>query len=207
MHGHRRQGRLALHPRDDTPSPSGSTPTAGRRLPHRPTHKGQDPVVVLDADDTTLWTYDMEDGAMHFIFDPVLQNEWVQPSGSRPLPDGGADQGGRRGGLHAGRTHRSQRRPEGGDPRQPREGRLHRVHPANYYTKWTGKGTSPAARYITCAAVSCTTIEYKSQTAQARRPGGQRHRIVANLGDQFSDLIGGYADRPVKLPNPTYYLP
>ena len=31
--------------------------------------------------------------------------------------------------------------------------------------------------------------------------------IVANFGDQFSDLIGGYADRTVKLPNPTYYLP
>ena len=34
--------------------------------------------VVFDADDTTLWTYDMEDGAMHFNFDPVLQNQWVQ---------------------------------------------------------------------------------------------------------------------------------
>ncbi len=42
--------------------------------------KGQDPVVVLDADDTTLWTYDMEDNAMHFVFDPKVQNDlWVQP--------------------------------------------------------------------------------------------------------------------------------
>ncbi len=42
--------------------------------------KGQDPVVVLDADDTTLWTYDMEDADMHFNFDPILQNDkWVQP--------------------------------------------------------------------------------------------------------------------------------
>jgi hypothetical protein len=31
--------------------------------------------------------------------------------------------------------------------------------------------------------------------------------IVANFGDQFSDLVGGHADRQVKLPNPTYYLP
>jgi len=30
---------------------------------------------------------------------------------------------------------------------------------------------------------------------------------VANVGDQFSDLIAGYADPTVKLPNPTYYLP
>src|SRR5690242_16789753 len=34
--------------------------------------------VVFDADDTTLWTYDMEDGAMHFNFDPVLQGQWVK---------------------------------------------------------------------------------------------------------------------------------
>ena len=34
--------------------------------------------VVFDADDTTLWTYDMEDGAMHFNFDPVLQGTWVK---------------------------------------------------------------------------------------------------------------------------------
>ncbi|MBW8749935.1 MAG: hypothetical protein JF565_00720 [Propionibacteriales bacterium] len=31
--------------------------------------------------------------------------------------------------------------------------------------------------------------------------------MIANFGDQFFDLIGGYADRAVKLPNPTYYLP
>ena len=42
---------------------------------------------------------------------------------------------------------------------------------------------------------------------QARRATTRATDIVANLGDQFSDLIGGYADRAVKLPNPTYYLP
>ena len=38
----------------------------------------QRPAIVLDADDTTLWTYDMEDAAMHFNFDVALQDEWVQ---------------------------------------------------------------------------------------------------------------------------------
>ena len=32
------------------------------------------PAIVFDADDTTLWTYDMEDRDMQFVFDPVLQN-------------------------------------------------------------------------------------------------------------------------------------
>ena len=39
---------------------------------------------MLDTDDTTLWTYDMEDGAMHFNFDPTLQDTWVQEQRSRP---------------------------------------------------------------------------------------------------------------------------
>ena len=31
--------------------------------------------------------------------------------------------------------------------------------------------------------------------------------IVANFGDQFSDLNGGFADRTFKVPHPMYYLP
>src|SRR4051794_39210481 len=47
--------------------------------------------VVLDADDTTLWTYDMEDGAMHFNFDPNIQNDdWVIP-GKFPATPGMVD--------------------------------------------------------------------------------------------------------------------
>jgi hypothetical protein len=32
-------------------------------------------------------------------------------------------------------------------------------------------------------------------------------RIIANIGDQFSDLAGGHAERQFKLPNPFYYVP
>ena len=41
-------------------------------------HRGDKPAIVFDADDTTLWTYDMEVHDMHFNFDPALQNVWVQ---------------------------------------------------------------------------------------------------------------------------------
>ncbi len=79
---------------------------------------------------------------------------------------------------------------------------------ANYYTKWTGVGSSQQPAYITCAAAKCTTIEYKSQTRRhVESAAGGGYDIVANFGDQFSDLKGGYADHAVKLPNPTYYLP
>ncbi len=52
---------------------------------------------------------------------------------------------------------------------------------------------------------SCTTIHYKSATRAHIESLG--YDIVANFGDQYSDLKGGYADRTFKVPNPNYYLP
>jgi hypothetical protein len=50
---------------------------------------------------------------------------------------------------------------------------------------------------------SCT--HYKSATRAHIESLG--YDIVANFGDQFSDLVGGSADRTFKLPNPNYFLP
>jgi HAD superfamily, subfamily IIIB (Acid phosphatase) len=55
------------------------------------------------------------------------------------------------------------------------------------------------------AGKSCTTIHYKSATRAHIESLG--YEIVANFGDQYSDLLGGYADRTFKLPNPNYFLP
>jgi predicted secreted acid phosphatase len=33
------------------------------------------------------------------------------------------------------------------------------------------------------------------------------YTILASIGDQYSDLLGGHALRVFKLPNPFYYLP
>jgi predicted secreted acid phosphatase len=52
---------------------------------------------------------------------------------------------------------------------------------------------------------SCTTIHYKSATRAHIESLG--YDIVANFGDQYSDLDGGYADKTFKVPNPSYYLP
>ena len=52
---------------------------------------------------------------------------------------------------------------------------------------------------------SCTTVHYKSATRAHIESLG--YDIVANFGDQYSDLDGGYADKTFKLPNPSYYLP
>jgi predicted secreted acid phosphatase len=165
----------------------------------------QKPAIVLDADDTTLWTYDMEDAAMHFTFDPALQDVWVQdqrfpatPTMSRVVA-AARDHGCRVVGI----TGRN------ANQRVATIANLNKLYdgafrPWLYFTKWVDPADQPS--YVECAAVKCTTIEYKSQTrAYLEQQRGMR--IVANFGDQFSDLIGGHADKQVKLPNPTYYLP
>jgi predicted secreted acid phosphatase len=53
--------------------------------------------------------------------------------------------------------------------------------------------------------LSCPTIQYKSGTRAYIESKG--YDIVANFGDQFSDLENGFADKTFKMPNPNYYLP
>ena len=176
----------------------------------REVRKGDNPAVVFDADDTTLWTYDMEDNAMHFNFDPVLQDtQWVQPMRFPAVP-GMVDlvnAVGAAGCTVVGLTGR--RAPQ----RAATLGNLELVGydyftEANYYTKWASGATPDPTIYAGTPCENnggCSTIQYKS--AVRRYVESQGYDIIANFGDQFSDLIGGYADRAVKLPNPTYYLP
>ncbi|KJK57827.1 HAD family acid phosphatase [Saccharothrix sp. ST-888] len=58
--------------------------------------------------------------------------------------------------------------------------------------------------YLPCGK-TCTTIEYKSGTRAHIESLG--YQIVANFGDQYSDLSGGHAEKTFKIPNPMYYLP
>jgi HAD superfamily, subfamily IIIB (Acid phosphatase) len=60
--------------------------------------------------------------------------------------------------------------------------------------------------YLHCAnAPTCTTIEYKSGTRAFI--ASQGYSIMADFGDQYSDLLGGNAGYQVKIPNPMYYIP
>jgi acid phosphatase len=45
------------------------------------------------------------------------------------------------------------------------------------------------------------------KTAERKHLVDQGYTIIANLGDQQSDLDGGYAERTFKLPNPFYFIP
>jgi predicted secreted acid phosphatase len=55
------------------------------------------------------------------------------------------------------------------------------------------------------AGTSCATIPYKSGTRAYIESQG--YDIVGDFGDQFSDLLGGFANKTFKMPNPNYYLP
>jgi len=179
----------------------------GRKL-HR------NPAIVLDADDTTLWTYDMEVADMHFVFDPARQDEWVQDQRfpATPSMTSLVSIAQRSGCTVIGLTGRNDDQKTATIANLVKVGYPQFTATKNgtqtYYTKWTGVGASQQPSYITCATAKCTTVEYKSQTrAHIESRSGGRYDIVANVGDQFSDLLGGSADRSIKLPNPTYYLP
>ena len=76
-----------------------------------------------------------------------------------------------------------------------RNATIRNLHHAGY-AHWTGldlkAGHQPVAAYKTAARAA---IEKRGYT------------IIASIGDQYSDLVGGYAQKTFKLPNPFYYVP
>jgi len=65
--------------------------------------------------------------------------------------------------------------------------------------EWTGVILQPEGAQFKSAA------DFKAP--ERRKLTEQGYTIILNLGDQQSDLTGGYAERTFKLPNPVYYLP
>ena len=48
-------------------------------------------------------------------------------------------------------------------------------------------------------------VEFKAPTR--KKIAAMGYTIIANMGDQMSDLDGGFAEKTFKLPNPFYYIP
>jgi hypothetical protein len=80
--------------------------------------------------------------------------------------------------------------------------------PANHLILKDYSPTGTDAPWLSGAACAptCTTIQYKS-LARKHFEKDLGYNIVANFGDQFSDLTGGFADKTFKVPNPMYFLP
>jgi predicted secreted acid phosphatase len=67
------------------------------------------------------------------------------------------------------------------------------------YTQWQGFYCKPKAYQQIKSAVP-----YKQ--AMRKQITDDGYTIIANIGDQQSDLEGGYAEKTFKLPNPFYHL-
>jgi acid phosphatase len=65
--------------------------------------------------------------------------------------------------------------------------------------EWTGVVLLPEGAKFASAA------DFKAP--ERRKIAEQGYSILLSMGDQASDLEGGFAERTFKLPNPVYYLP
>ena len=65
--------------------------------------------------------------------------------------------------------------------------------------EWTGVLLKPDALNTQSA------VEFKA--AERKKLVDQGYTIIVNMGDQMSDLDGGFAERTYKLPNPFYFVP
>jgi len=194
-------GTTALHQFSDDSNYAaevkGIAASAGKYLAHHDRHNAQK-AILFDVDDTTLNTYSYEIYS-NFVYSPSSNAAFVN-AGVFPAVPGMVDL-------------EKKAEAEGykvffltGRPEAQRAGTIENltnvgydVSSSNLYLKDL---TKPI--YASCAP-SCTTIQYKSLTRQYIESQG--NDIVANFGDQFSDLKGGFADNTYKIPNPMYYLP
>jgi acid phosphatase len=65
--------------------------------------------------------------------------------------------------------------------------------------EWTGVLLKPDA------LTTQSAVEFKAP--ERKKLVDQGYTIIVNMGDQMSDLEGGFAERTYKLPNPFYFVP
>ena len=185
---------------------------AGRTLSH---HQKQNAhkAILFDVDDTTLNTYSYEIFSS-FVYNPATNANFVFAADPRVFP------------AVPGMVGLEQRAEAHGytvffltgRPLSQKQATIDNLRADGYdvtddnvFTKDTTTNTEPwlascLDHSVTPAKFVCTTIQYKSLTRQHIEQD-LGWDIVANFGDQFSDLKGGFADSTYKIPNPMYYLP
>jgi HAD superfamily, subfamily IIIB (Acid phosphatase) len=67
------------------------------------------------------------------------------------------------------------------------------------YDGWAGLSLRPPTDH------DPSVVPFKS--GERARIAAQGYTIITNMGDQESDLAGGYAERAWRLPNPFYFIP
>jgi hypothetical protein len=168
---------------------------------HGQGHVSGKPAIVFDIDDTTLNTFSYEIYSS-YVFNGTTNANFVNAGSAAVFPavpgmlnlEAKAEAKGYTVFFLTGR-------PE--SQRVPTEANLADAHfdftDANVFLK------DNASPWLASCTPTCTRVQYKSLTRQHIESLG--FHIVANLGDQFSDLDGGFSDRTFKIPNPMYFLP
>jgi hypothetical protein len=162
--------------------------------------RGEKPAIVFDVDDTLLNTYDYE-VANAFGYNPTINGYWVNAGAFPAVP-------GMVGLYQFAKSHGYTVFFITGRPEAQRAATEANLASTGYGAIDDSKlflkqPTTPS--YLSCAAASCTTIEYKSGTRAHIESQG--YDIVADFGDQYSDLTGAAHGQQFKIPNPMYYLP
>ncbi|MEU5835864.1 HAD family acid phosphatase [Streptomyces diacarni] len=164
-------------------------------------HGKSRPAIVLDVDDTTLLTYNFE-RRIGYNFSPEAQDDYLRTEdmapvfGMRKFVNWAHDKGVTVFLV----TGRAEYQRDWSVRNLKKAGYDMPVDKEHFFLK--DEKNPPA--YLECGS-DCTTVEYKSGTRAHIEDQG--YDILANFGDQYSDLAGGHAAREVKLPNPMYYLP
>ena len=151
---------------------------------------GGKPAVVLDIDETALSTWAYQKGLFFGHYSPAW-HEWIAKEEATAIaPTLRLFYEARRLGVAVffvtGRRERF------------RAATASNLRKAGY-SDWTGLTMKPDDFR------GASTAAYK--TAARRALVEQGYRIVLNLGDQNSDLAGGYAEQTFKVPNPIYEVP
>jgi predicted secreted acid phosphatase len=178
--------------------------------------------IVLDVDDTTLATWNYETFS-NWAFNPTTNGQFVTSQLFPPVPGmvdmvneaagegyaiffltgrGAAQEPATLGNLTSDGVGVDAGYPEPTDLSATEDG-LFTKPPVGSYPDYLNKPEFCAAAIA--ANASCPTVQYKSGVRAHIEDSG--YEIVGNFGDQFSDLIGGFADQTFKLPNPNYFLP
>ncbi len=84
-----------------------------------------------------------------------------------------------------------------GRPERLRAATERNLQAAGY--QWTGVLLKPDA------LATRSAVDFKAP--ERRKLMEQGYTIIMNIGDQMSDLEGGFAERMYKLPNPFYFVP
>jgi predicted secreted acid phosphatase len=176
------------------------------RAARKARHKGEKPAVVFDIDDTLLLSLDYEK-KNNYGYNSATWAAYVNKA-DRPAVFGSPElvrYAEKKGVEVFYNSGLSEAQRAAAVENLKKVGADVNLDPAHMFLKDKDHPPSYLSGCATPGTWTCTTVQYKSGTRK-HIEDDLGYEIIANFGDQYSDLDGGYADRTYKLPNPTYFV-